>query len=235
VKVNAPDHPLTLALKADGSLDPGSTGAYQVHGRVVTGQDNNDNFTFAPMEQSCNLAVLTPAKAIPSGGGTAATMVASNGVGGAPAAAGGGLSSTQNPLGNATLSIVSGFPPQAGVPNPLAGKPYTLLRESFATIVAKAGIAVPPGTSPYKAFGMACGNRTPDCQKVVDAIKADSASASRGDANGSATFPGVQPGTYYLMISSQYNNQNLVWGQPVQLKAGPNSVTLNQQNAIPLN
>jgi len=248
VKVNAPDHPLALALKADGSLDPGSTGAYQVHGRVVTGQDNNDNFTFAPMEQSCNLAVLTPAKAIPSGGGTAATMVASNGVGapaaagggspgvgGARATAGGGLSSTQNPLGNATLSIVSGFPPQAGVPNPLAGKPYTLLRESFATIVAKAGIAVPPGTSPYKAFGMACGNRTPDCQKVVDAIKADSASAARGDANGSATFPGVQPGTYYLMISSRYNNQNLVWGQPVQLKAGPNSMTLNQQNAVPLN
>jgi hypothetical protein len=241
VQVNAPDHPLTLAFRSDGSLDPGGSGAYQVHGRVVTGQDNNDNFTFAPMEQSCNLAVLTPAKAIPSGGGTVATMAATNGVGGSagtgggPTAAGGGVSSAQNPLGNATLSIVSGFPPQAGVPNPLAGKPYTLLRESFATIVAKAGIAVPPGTSPYKAFGMACGNRTPDCQKVLDAIKADAASAARSDANGSATFPGVQPGTYYLMISSRYNNQNLVWGQPVQLKAGPNSVTLDQRNATPLN
>jgi hypothetical protein len=241
VQVNAPDHPLTLAFKSDGSLDPGGSGAYQVHGRVVTGQDNNDNFTFARMEQSCNLAVLTPAKAIPSVGGTVATMAATNGVGGSagtgggPTAAGGGVSSAQNPLGNATLSIVSGFPPQAGVPNPLAGKPYTLLRESFATIVAKAGIAVPPGTSPYKAFGMACGNRTPDCQKVLDAIKADAASAARSDANGSATFPGVQPGTYYLMISSRYNNQNLVWGQPVQLKAGPNSVTLDQRNATPLN
>ena len=241
VQVNAPDHPLTLAFRSDGSLDPGGSGAYQVHGRVVTGQDNNDNFTFAPMEQSCNLAVLTPAKAIPSVGGTVATMAATNGVGGSagtgggPTAAGGGVSSAQNPLGNATLSIVSGFPPQAGVPNPLAGKPYTLLRESFATIVAKAGIAVPPGTSPYKAFGMACGNRTPDCQKVLDAIKADAASAARSDANGSATFPGVQPGTYYLMISSRYNNQNLVWGQPVQLKAGPNSVTLDQRNATPLN
>ena len=82
---------------------------------------------------------------------------------------------------------------------------------------------------------MACGSRTPDCQKVLDAIKADAASAARSDANGSATFPGVQPGTYYLMISSRYNNQNLVWGQPVQLKAGPNSVTLDQRNATPLN
>jgi hypothetical protein len=189
------------------------------------------------MEQTCNLAVMTPAKAIPSGGGTAAapTNVASAAGAGSPAAAGGGLSSTTAPLGNATLAIVSGFPPQPGVPNPLAGHPYTLLRDSFAAIVAKAGVTVPPGMSAYKAFGMACGNRTPDCQKILDAIKADAASAVRADANGSGTFPGVQPGTYYLMITSRYNNQNLVWGQPVQLKAGPNSVTLDQRNATPLN
>ena len=242
VKVNAPDHPLTLAFKSDGSLDPGATGPYQVNGRVVTGQDNNDNFTFAPMEQTCNLAVLTPSKAIPSGGGMVATTMGSAGAGGSPravggssTAAGGTLSSTQNPLGNATLSIVSGFPAQAGVPNPLAGHPYTLLRDSVAAIVAKAGVAVPSGTSPYKALGNACGNRTPECQKIMDAIKASAASVVRSDGNGSGTFPGVAPGTYYLMISSRYNNQNLVWDQPVQLKAGPNSVTLDQRNATPLN
>jgi hypothetical protein len=37
------------------------------------------------------------------------------------------------------------------------------------------------------------------------------------------------------MISSRYNNQNLVWGQPVELKAGSNSMTLDQHNATPLN
>jgi hypothetical protein len=159
-------------------------------------------------------------------------------------AAGAGGTGTGNPstlsvpgatLGNATLSIVSGFPAQPGVANPLAGHPYTLLRDSFATIVAKAGVTVAPGTSPYKALGMACGNHTPDCQKIMDAIKASAASAVRADANGSGTFPGVAPGTYYLMISSRYNNQNLVWGQPVQLKAGTNSLTLDQRNAQPLN
>jgi hypothetical protein len=69
----------------------------------------------------------------------------------------------------------------------------------------------------------------------MDAIKASAASAVRADASGSGTFPGVQPGTYYPMISSRYNNQNLVWGQPVQLKDGPNSMTLDQRNAVPLN
>jgi hypothetical protein len=76
IKIAAPDHPLALVIKPDGSLDPGASDPYQVHGRVVTGQDNNDNFTFAPLEQTCNLATLTPSKAIPSGGG-ATTMLAS--------------------------------------------------------------------------------------------------------------------------------------------------------------
>ena len=109
------------------------------------------------------------------------------------------------------------------------------MRSSIASIVAKAGVAVPPGSTPYKALGMACGNKTPDCQKIMDTLKADAASSVRADANGSGTFPGVTPGTYYLMISTSYNNKAITWGQAVQLKPGANSMTLNPQNATPLN
>ena len=223
------DHPLTLAIGPDGSLDPGASGPYQVHGRIVTGQNDNDDFTFAPLEQTCTLAVLTPSKTIPSGGGTAATMIASAGTRGA-ATAPGTLSTPAAPLGNATLSIVSGFPTQPGVPNPLAGRPYVLLRDSYANALAKGGVSVPPGTSPYKYVGTACGTRTPDCQKIMDAIKVDAAAAVRADANGSGTFPGVAPGIYYLMISARYSNQGLAWGQAVQLKSGPNSLALDLRN-----
>jgi hypothetical protein len=97
VKVEAPDHPLTLTFRPDGALDAGS-GSYQVHGRVVIGQNDNDDFTFAPLEQTCNLAVLAPSKEIPSGGGLV-TMSADNGRA--------ILSTPDAPLGNATLSIVS--------------------------------------------------------------------------------------------------------------------------------
>jgi hypothetical protein len=235
VKINAPDHPLTLAFRSDGSLDAGGSGPYQVHGRTVTGQDNNDNFTFAPLEQTCNLAVLAPSPAIPLGGGVAATMVASAGTPGPAMTAGAVVSTPTAPLGNATLSVISGFPMQQGTPNPLAGRPYVLMRDSYANALAKAGISVPAGMSPYKFVGSACASRTPDCQKILDVLKANAASAVRSDANGSGTFPGVAPGTYYLMISTRYNNQGLVWGQPIQLKAGPNSVTLDQRNAAPLN
>jgi len=37
------------------------------------------------------------------------------------------------------------------------------------------------------------------------------------------------------MISTRYNNQALVWGQPIQLNPGPNSITLDQRNATPIN
>ena len=74
VKIAAADHPLALAFRPDGSLDPGSPGPYQVHGRIVTGQDDNDDFTFAPMEMTCNLGVMTPSQQIPASGGGPAMM-----------------------------------------------------------------------------------------------------------------------------------------------------------------
>ena len=60
IKIDAPDHPLTLAVHPDNTLDPNASGPYQVHGRFVVGQDNNDNFTFIPNEQTCTLALLAP-------------------------------------------------------------------------------------------------------------------------------------------------------------------------------
>ena len=64
VKIDAPDHPLNLAFRPmDRSTR--TSGPYQVHGRIVTGQDDNDDFTFAPMEQTCNLAALAPSKPFP--------------------------------------------------------------------------------------------------------------------------------------------------------------------------
>jgi len=89
--------------------------------------------------------------------------------------------------------------------------------------------------SPYKYVGGMCVSRTPDCQKILDAINVNAASAVRADANGSGTLPGVPPGTYYLMISTRYNNQPVMWNMPVTLKAGANSLTLDARNAVPVN
>ena len=219
IHLNAPDRPLNLAFNPDGSLQPSETGTYQVHGRTVTGQNDNGDFTFAPMERSCELAALTASKTIPSSGGSVA---ADNG--------GGTLSTPNAPLGNAVLAIVSGFPVQPGVATPLANYPYTLLRDSFANALAKGGVQIPAGVSAVKAFGTACQNRTPDCAKMNQIWKADAISAARGDVTGKAVLPGVPPGTYYLMLFVRYNNQPILWDMTVELKAGANSLSLDAHN-----
>ncbi len=195
VKINASDQPLTLAFRPDGSLDPGDSRSYQVHGRVVTGQRDNGDFAFAQLEAACNLALLTPSKTIPSGGGSAASP--------GPASVATNrdvtLSSTAAPS-SATLAVVSALGPQAGAPNPLAGHPYTLLHRGYADILAGAGVAIPTGVSPYRFVGTTCSARSPECLRLIDAIKGNAVGAIRADANGNGTFAGVTPGSYHLMI-----------------------------------
>jgi hypothetical protein len=239
VEIAAPDHPLKLAMAADGSLEPGSAEAYQVHGRVVTGQGENDDFRFAPMEQTCNLGRLTASKTIPASGATAVAGAGAAGAGGAAgvgavagSAGGGRLSSVNAPTGNAVLTIVSGFPAQAGVMNPLAGHPFVLLRDDYDGAIRKAGIAIPAGMTGQKYVGSVCGARAPECQKALGAVSADAATAIRADSNGKGALPGVPPGKYYLMISAQYNKQVLTWGFAVELKTGANTITLDQNNAV---
>jgi hypothetical protein len=232
IQVAAPDHPLTLNFEADGSLNPDSSGPYQVHGRTVIGQNGDGDFTFAPLEQTCNLAPLTPSKTIPTGGVPAALTASAGTPAATTASRSGSLSTPNAPTGNAILTVISGFPSQPGVLNPLAGHPYVLLRDEYSAALKKGGIDLPAGMPAQKYVANTCTSRTPECQKILAAVTADAASAIRADVTGKAAFPGVPPGTYYLMISTQYNKQNLSWGFKVDLHAGANSITLDQRNAV---
>jgi len=222
VKVEDPDHPLLLNMRSDGTLDPG-VGSYLVHGRRITGQNNDGDFTFAPLETTCNLGILAPG-AIASAPPPPVTTV-SNAPGNSAAVA----------PGNAVLSFTSGFvAAQAGGANPLAGRAFVLLRDSFDSVLAKGGFPVPAGIAPYRAMVVACAQRTPDCQTAATAINGQTVAGIRTDATGKATFPGVVPGTYYLMGSMFSSGQILLWDIKVDLRAGANTIVLNQRNATPV-
>ncbi len=238
IEIKDPAHSLWLAIKADAELDPGQ-GRYEVHGRMITGSNGHGGLTFAPISATCNLETLAAVNAapLPARARSASTSPMTAGVA-ASTPSNSAASSPANPPsrttttgGNAILLISSGLQSQPSGPNPLANHPYVLLRDNIASIMARAGVQVPAGESPYKVLGNACGNHTPDCQKILAAVNADAASAARADVNGRAAMPPVPPGTYYLMISAHYNNQALVWDMPVQLKTGNNSLTLSQTNA----
>jgi len=173
--------------------------------------------------------LIPAAAAAPAAAGPASSPAAPNPGADLP------LSMPNAPTGNAVLTVLSGLPGPAGAPNALGGHPYVLLRADFGAVVARSGAAMAPGVGPVKTMANACGIRAPDCQKILDAIKAESASAVRADAAGKGVFPGVPPGTYYLMISARFDNQPLFWGIQVNLKPGQNSVTLDQHNATPIN
>jgi hypothetical protein len=138
------------------------------------------------------------------------------------------------PTGNAVLSIASGFPSQVGVSNPLAGRPYLLLRDDVGVVLAKSGVPVPAGVPPQEAVMSACEKQKPECQKYLAAISADAATGLRSDADGKATLPGVPPGTYYMTASTKIGNLNLYWNVKVNLKAGQNSLVVDQHNAAPV-
>ena len=229
IKLDDPTHALVFTLKPDGELDA-PPGPYQVQGRSITGQNENGDFTFVPLNATCNLGPLKPG-ATPGAPPPQTTMTAA--ATGAPANGGGSSVSTPNaPSGNAVLTIVSGLQPaQPNGANPLGGYPYVLLRDNFGNALAKGGIQVPTGTPPAKFYAISCQNRSPDCPKIAQVWKSDAVSAARGDATGKATLPGVAPGTYFLMITIRYNNQPCIWDLKVDLKPGVNSITLDQQNA----
>ncbi len=235
VKVQDPEHPLLLNMKPDGTLDPGA-GTYLVHGRRITGQNGDGDFTFAPLETNCPLGVLVPGA--PERAPASAITTASNGtgtVGGAGVVKPAAMPPGAVTPGNAVLAFASGLAAaQTGAPNPVAGRAFVLLRDSFDNVLARGGFPAPAGTAPYKAMLMACAQRSPNCQTASNAINAASVAGVRADGTGKATFAGVAPGTYYLMGSTVVGGQILLWDVKVELSAGANAIALNQANATPI-
>jgi len=235
VKVGDPGHPLLLNMKPDGALDPGA-GTYLVHGRRITGQNDDGDFTFAPLETTCNLGVLVPGAAETAPAMTTASSAPGNASAGAPASGRpAAMPAGAVAPGNAVLSFTSGFAAaQPGGANPLAGRAFVLLRDSFDNVLAKGGFPMPAGVAPYKAMIISCAQKTPDCQTAANAINAASVAGTRTDATGKATFAGVAPGTYYLMGSTFTGGQMLLWDIKVELRAGANTIALNERSATPV-
>lgn len=228
VKIQDPAGPIVLTLTPDGKLS--GSGPVQVNGRAITGRTPDGELLYAPRTNTCNLALLTPASGAPAGSAAAATPTGPTPPS-APAS-GSGTVSLAGPEGNAVLSVASGFPAQAGMPNPLAGRPLFLLRDSYETALEKGGFHIPPGMSATKAIAIACQKgRTPECQKGFNAIPLDDVALVTTDSNGKAAFPAIPAGTYYLWATAQVRNPALMWNLRVDLKPGENTLTLDRQNA----
>ena len=81
----------------------------------------------------------------------------------------------------------------------------------------------------------ACANRAPGCQTAFAAINADTVAGIKVAPTGTATFPGVAPGTYYLSGSASPDGRLIHWNLKVDLKSGANALTLDRHNTMPVN
>jgi hypothetical protein len=251
--------PINLTFGPDRTLV--GSGQLQITGRFVSGSDRDGNIAYGTRSISCPLATLTPlsdkapnsefqpSSILSAALGSDAAPASSRGTSTSNAPANGASTNTATakansatpafskptaPTGNAVLSVSSGFPAQVGVTNPMAGRPYLLLRDNVAVVLANRGIPVPAGVLPQEAVMAACEKQKPECQKYLAAISADAATGLRSDANGKVTLPGVPPGTYYLTASTKIGSLNLYWNIKLDLKAGPNSFVVDQHNAAPV-
>ncbi len=219
VRVDAPGHPVVMALKPDNSLDPGS-GQYEVQGRRITGQNADGDFVYAPLNQACTLAVLKPGP-IPTG--SSSMMASAN-------SSGTGMPTNRTATGDAVLSM-SVFPPQSGAANPLAGHPLFLLKDDFNNVLMKNGMHPPAGKTPLQGWDLACQKASPQCAQALASLQPCMAGVVKIDPSGKATFPGVPAGSYYVFGTTHANHLALSWDVRVDLKSGTNSLVLDQKNA----
>jgi hypothetical protein len=220
VRVDAPGHPVVMALKADNSLDPGA-GQYEVQGRRITGQNANGDFVFAPMNQACTLAVLKPGP-IPAASPASTTTSANS--------SGTGMPTNRTATGDAVLAM-NVFPAQSGAANPLAGHPLFLLKDSFDNVLMKNGMHPPAGKTPMQGWDLACQKSSPQCAQALASLQPYMAGVVKIDGSGKATFLGVPAGSYYIFGTTHANHLALSWDVRVDLKSGTNALVLDQKNA----
>ena len=134
----------------------------------------------------------------------------------------------------AVLAIASGFSTEPGKPNPVGNHGFYLLKDPVDTALAKGGFHPPAGMSPLNGMNLVCTKQAADCQKAVAAIIADSATAVKSAPDGKAVFPAVPPGVYYIFGMGQQQGKPLLWNVRVQIKAGENSITLDDRNSSAL-
>lgn len=134
----------------------------------------------------------------------------------------------------AVLSLAVGFSPSPGSFTPIAGRSLWVLKDSVDVALLKGGLRSSPDGTVVKNWERACESRLPACQQGLQALVADSAGVTKTDASGRAQTQPLRAGRYYIFSPVQFDNRQMMWNVPIDLKAGTNSLTLDQRNARPV-
>jgi hypothetical protein len=118
--------------------------------------------------------------------------------------------------------------------NKVAGRPLWVLREDAQVALAKGGIAHAPNATVLQTWMRSCAPPGPVCQKGSLALKPYSVGLVTADATGHAQTPALPAGRYWVLSDAHIANRHVMWNQPVDVRGGDRSLTLDQRNAMPV-
>lgn len=153
-----------------------------------------------------------------------------------------------------TLSVEAGLVFNSGDVKPVARVNFYLLNDNLEAILSKAGIephqTIDPKASrgallgginaPQKAVSFvesyAIWSSSPDLyddklQQSQEALKSHIIATMTTDFSGKGDFSQVKAGNYYLMGVGGTGKQAVLWNMPIEIKAGKQSVILDNKNA----
>jgi len=116
----------------------------------------------------------------------------------------------------------------------VAGRKLWVLKEDAQVALIKGGVTSTPDASVLQSWIRACTSRTPLCEKGANALKAYSVGLATTDAKGHALTPPLPAGRYWVLADAKVANKRVVWNQPVDVKGGDKSLTLDARNAMPV-
>jgi len=147
-----------------------------------------------------------------------------------------------------TLSFDASVGSTSGDLKPIAGGTFYLLNDDLLNILQTSGLKPEKRLSLLDTFSMANYGSSLGIErnskvfvKAMESVKPHVVATTTSDSNGKGKFSSIVPGTYYLMnVSVVYLNTGslidrsaLLWNLKVEIKSGQNSITLDQENAVP--
>jgi hypothetical protein len=113
-------------------------------------------------------------------------------------------------------------------------KLWVLKKEPRQTLIA-AGMPDNGSGNALQNWIRACQAHAPTCQQGGLALKPYLLGVATTDANGHAQSPPLPAGRYWVFGDGRIDNRPMLWNQPVDVRGGPASLTLDEHNASPVN
>jgi hypothetical protein len=143
---------------------------------------------------------------------------------------GSGAGALAGPGGVLSLSILAN---PAGSINIANRKLWVLKKEPRQALIA-AGMPDNASANALQNWIRSCQAHAAACQQGGLALKPYLLGIATTDASGHAQSPPLPPGRYWVFGDGRIDNRPMLWNQPVDVKGGGASLTLDQHNATPL-